>query len=125
MKKLLFICLLVTLFASCQKEDVSTLVGTWKVQQYMDGGVDKTSELTEYTFDFQSNKKLVAKFGTNTVEGTWDNTSSAQRLIIKISGTQKLDNISDDWILFEQTATKITLKDELTSTKDELHLVKM
>jgi hypothetical protein len=86
---------------------------------------NETSEFSGYTFDFQVGGKFVAKFSGRTVEGTWNENSNSKKLDIKISGEKKLDDISDDWLLLEKTDTSIKLRDENSSSNEEIHLVKI
>ena len=125
--KSLFFALIAFVFitSSCQQDNSVEPVGVWKVAHFMDDGKDETSDFNGYTFDFQAGGKFVAKFSGKTVEGTWNENSSSKKIDIKISGDQKLDDISEDWLILEKTSTSIKLRDDNSSSDEEVHLVKI
>ncbi|MBL7813642.1 MAG: hypothetical protein JNL70_01465 [Saprospiraceae bacterium] len=127
MKKLLFFALILHLFSACNNNSSvdPSLDGTWKVSYYLDSGKDETSNFSGYTFDFQSNGTLIAKFSGQTVTGTWSENTSSNKLIINISGTDKLDDAADDWLIISKTATSIKLRDDNTSKDEQLHFTKL
>jgi hypothetical protein len=125
MKKSFFLLFFIPFLSSCSKDNSVAPNGVWKVAHYIDSGKDETSDFNGYTFDFQTSGKFVAKFSTRTTEGTWNENSSSKKLDIKISGDQKLDDISDDWLIMEKTSTSIKLKDDNASSNEEIHLVKL
>jgi hypothetical protein len=45
--------------------------------------------------------------------------------IIPISGTDKLDDTANDWLIISKTAIQIKLKDDNTSKNEQLHFTKM
>jgi hypothetical protein len=125
MKKLFFPIFIIAFISSCTKDNSVEPSGVFKVANYIDSGKDETADFNGYTFDFQAGGKFVAKFSTKTVVGTWNENSSSKKLDIKISGEQKLDDISDEWLIVEKTSTSIKLKDDNSSSNEEIHLVKL
>lgn len=134
MKNLLFYCLpAFVLFAACHKssDDDSnnpssgnTPSGKWAVHYYWDKDKDETSDFSGYSFEFQSNGTFVAGIpGGSTVNGSWSTSSS--KLTISITGNDKLDNLSDDWLIIEQTDNLIKLKDDNDTHLEELHFKKI
>lgn len=102
----------------------STIVGVWKVSYFYDDK-DETSDFNGYTFDFKSDGKFVATFSTNTVNGTWSEDKSSNKLIISISGTKALDEIDNDWLITEKTSTSIKLKDDNVTKNEQLYFTKI
>jgi hypothetical protein len=131
MKKLLILSMLLSTFLACKNSssnDVnptnSTIVGVWKVSYFYDDK-DETSDFNGYTFDFKSDGKFVATFSTNTVNGTWSEDKSSNKLIISISGTKALDEIDNDWLITEKTSTSIKLKDDNVTKNEQLYFTKI
>ena len=124
MKKLLIIILATAYLTSCNHDSDVEPIGTWKVSYYVDSGKNETADFAGYTFEFQTGGKFIAKLAGATYTGTWNENSSSKKLDIKIAGTNKLDDVSDDWLILEKTSTSIKLKDDNSSSNEELHLVK-
>lgn len=132
MQKFLFSCFLAVLgLSACHKsnDDNGTQVqnnlpgGKWTVHYYWDKDKDESSNFSGYSFDFQSNGKLVATLpGGSAVSGTW--TTSSTKLTITITGSDELDDLTDDWLIIEQTDTLIKLKDDNNTHLEELHFKK-
>lgn len=134
MQKHLFYCLCALIsFSACHKSSDdnpgNSLVnnppaGKWVVHYYWDKDKDETSDFSGYSFEFQSNGTLVATLpGGSTVSGTWSTSSS--KLTISITGNDKLDDLTDDWLVIEQTDNLIKLKDDNDSHLEELHFKKI
>jgi hypothetical protein len=130
MKKIIILCFLLSSFMACKNSssnDVnpsnSTILGVWKVSYFFDDK-DETSDFNGYTFDFKSDGKFVATFSTNTVNGTWSEDKSSNKLIINISGTKALDELADDWLITEKTNTSIKLKDDNVTKNEQLHFTR-
>jgi hypothetical protein len=130
MKKIIILCFLLSSFMACKNSssnDVnpsnSIILGVWKVSYFFDDK-DETSDFNGYTFDFKSDGKFVATFSTNTVNGTWSEDKSSNKLIINISGTKALDELADDWLITEKTNTSIKLKDDNVTKNEQLHFTR-
>ncbi len=120
--------LLLPLFFSCEPVDsVSVAVeetvtsGNWKVVYYFDDK-DETYKFNGYSFVFSTDGKLTATFSGQTKTGVWSVNSSSNKLIITISGTDALDDMTDDWLIVEKTDASIKLKDDNLTKKEEIHL---
>ncbi len=133
MKKMRFLGILlsVVLFnAACRNggsNSVPPTSGVWRVTSYMDSGKNETSKYSGWTFDFRSNGTFVANIPSpaRTVEGTWAETSSSSnKLIISISGTKALDDLSDDWLIVEKSGSVIRLTDDNPSSAEFLDFKK-
>jgi hypothetical protein len=104
---------------SCKKDDdnsvaaSSTIQGAWRVVSYTENGVDHLSCFTGYTFNFNSGGIVAAMNGSTSVSGTWSTgfDDSQKKLYLQFSGSSCFVEISDDWHILEQTATKIRLED--------------
>ncbi len=105
--------------SGCKKEDNSSpsgnssIQGSWKVTSYTEDGIDHLSCFTGYIFNFNSGGIVSAVHGSSSVSGTWSTGSddSQSKLYLQFSGSSCFLEISDDWHILEQTATKIRLED--------------
>lgn len=125
---LIWVGLLLPLFFSCEPDDsVSVAVdevvtsGNWKVVYYFDDK-DETYKFNGYSFVFSTDGKLTATFSGQTKTGVWSVNSSSNKFIMTISGTDALDDMTDDWLIVEKTDTFIKLKDDNLTKKEEIHL---
>ncbi len=120
-----FIGIIVLMLSSCEKENTAiNPVGVWKITKFTDDGKDETADFKNYTFDFQTDGKLIAKIGNSTYMGVWNDNLSDEKMELKIQGTQNLDTINDDWLIVEMTATTLKLKDD-DSENEEITFSKM
>lgn len=96
------------------------------VNYFWDKDKDETNDFSGYTFEFNDNNVLVAYLPDgSTKTGSWTSSSSNNTLHFVISGTYALDEMSDHWVIIEQTNTVIKLKDDNTTHLEELHFVKL
>ncbi len=123
---LFFVGIMALIISSCEKENTSVAnpVGLWKVTKFTDDGKDETADFTNYTFDFQTDGKLIAKIGNSTYTGVWNDNLSDEKMELKIQGTQNLDTVNDDWLIVELTTTSLKLKDD-DSEDEEITFSKM
>lgn len=114
---------LVMILSACSKDDTpASAQGSWRISYYFDTG-DETQKFNGYTFSFNPGSQLVATNGSNTVTGTWSETSS--KLIISFGSTPVFDDLNDDWLVEEKTATSIKLKEDNPLQDDKLHFTKL
>ena len=127
------------LVISCQTDDDSTSSdttgqtiieatatatdGNWRVQSYIDSGVDETSDFAGYTFIFSADGKITASNGTTTLEGVWsitDSDSSSDddseedldfNIVFAVSADHDFDDLNDDWDILSISSSKIDLRD--------------
>jgi hypothetical protein len=106
--------------SSCTKDKKSTdpstsdIVGqgTWKVTLFNDSGDDETQNFAGYNFTFNSNGTIAAVKNASTVNGTWNTGSddSQNKLILDFGTTVQFSELNEDWVILEQTASKIRLE---------------
>ncbi len=86
--------------------------GNWVVTLYQEDAVVKTSKFAGYSFTFAgSNKVTATKSGVATI-GKWGtgNDSGKKKLYLSISTVKPLSELTEDWIILEQTAKKLKLQ---------------
>lgn len=134
MKKLIFLSAFFLLgLAACNPDDDSNAnpvtgnppQGKWTVTYFWDKVKDETGKFSGYTFEFQSGGIFSAVKGTQTWTGTWSHNSSSTKLIINITGNDALDELTDDWLILENTDNIIKLKDDNEEHLEELHFSKL
>jgi len=134
----LFLLALTFSLASCSKSNdnnpgttnntqTDQVSGNWTVTYYLDSGKDETSDYNGYNFDFKAGDVLQAANGSNTFTGSWrigdrssDDDNSSSKLVIMITGNKAMDDLQDDWLIVKITDTEIWLKDDNTSSNEEL-----
>lgn len=87
--------------------------GTWRITYFWDTDKEETTHYQGYAFTFSQNGDLIASNGTNTYTGSWStgNDDSQVKLNINFTAPEDFVEISDDWHVVEQTASKIRLED--------------
>lgn len=93
------------------EENFST--GTWKVTLFEEDGVNQTGYFTGYNFTFSASKTVVATNGTNTVNGTWNSfiDSGSTKFLLDFNvSSGPFEEISEDWRVLSNSATKIELR---------------
>lgn len=124
--------LLALAFTGCSKssDDNATpnntqLNGTkWVVTYFWDKDKDETSDFAGYSFEFKDNGVLIAYLPDGTTkDGLWSQSSSTLHFVI--SGTYTLDEMSDDWMVLEQTNTVLKLKDDNPTHLEALHFKRL
>lgn len=139
MKKLIFLCLALSLqLVACTNADddvspnssnnggnnANTPQGDWKVTYFWDKDKEETAKFSGHSFVFQGDGTLVATANGSNYSGTWSKNSSGSRLNISISGTDALDELTDDWRLDEMTGSSIKLRDDNTEHLEEIYFEK-
>ena len=86
--------------------------GTWKVTLFNDSGNEETQNFAGYNFTFNSNGTIAAVKNASTVNGTWNTGSddSQNKLILDFGTTVQFSELNEDWVILEQTASKIRLE---------------
>ena len=98
--------------------------GSWRVSYYFDKDKDETNDFAGFTFTFRSNGVLEATRNDATTSGTWKviRDDGVQKLVINTGTTAKpLSDLTDDWVIVEETTTRIRLKDDNSEHVEELH----
>jgi hypothetical protein len=121
-KHLTIIVLFVLAACSKDKADDNTMFGaTWRVSYFYDG-VEKTSDYAGFYFMFNEDGTLMAHQGSKLTIGRWSETNN--RFTILFDTNPLLMKFTADWLIIEKTATVIKLKDDLSATHKELHLIR-
>ncbi|HTE25436.1 hypothetical protein [Flavitalea sp.] len=121
-KLLTFLFLSLTTLIACNKNDddpsspaqLSTVAtsGTWRVTSFIEDNRDQTSTFTGYTFTFSANNAVTVVKGSSTVVGSWatgtDNSKS--KLVLAFASPSAFEELSEDWLVIENTGTKIRLQ---------------
>lgn len=115
---------------SCSKKDDvvtvplnTTTDGAWRVNLYFDNNSDETYKFSGYNFTFNSNGQVSATNGSNTVSGTW--MQSSNRFNIDFGTTAVFSDLNDNWLLVEKTTASIKMKDDNPAKNEQLHFVKL
>lgn len=138
MKRLTFpgVLAVLLLLTSCTKSTsdpgpVTPIVtqGNWVVSLFTEPGENKTGEFSGYQFIFQSDGKLiVTKNGATQKEGSWSENTSSHKLIIELgpkdNSNKPLGELTDDWVVSSRSETKISLRDDNSSSNEVLEFSK-
>lgn len=122
----------ILIFSSCSSDDDNSTtssiqtdiensiqVSNWRVTKFIDSGDDETNNYNGYSFTFNSDSSLVATNGTNTYTGSWSvtdsnsssNSSSDLDFNISFTSPPDFEELSDDWDIITNSASKIELID--------------
>lgn len=93
--------------------------GTWRITYFYDTDTDETANFTGYNFTFGASDVLTATNGTNTYTGTWsvndsnssDDSPEDVHFNVGFTAPANFQDLTDDWEVLENTATKIRLTD--------------
>ena len=107
------------------------VTGNWKVSYYYDNGKDETSDFSGYTFTFAADGIVTAYSSGQDYAGTWsigeagdDSSSSSNKLVISLSGNDRVRDLSDDWVILSLKGDEIRLKDDSSNSVEELHFIR-
>ena len=107
------------------------LSGDWKVSYYYDDGKIETGDFSAYSFRFHADGTFEANSNAQSYAGSWsvgepgdDSSNSSSKLVITITGNDKIDDLSDDWLILSMTDGEIRLKDDSDNSVEELHFVR-
>lgn len=123
----LILAVLITISFSCNKiveETAETLITDliinydWYVNTFQINGKDSTHLFDNYTFDFQENDKVVARYSGNSYNGSWlANTSLFTIESNFVEDIKPLQLLSNTWSILGTTTTTVratTIKDGIT-----------
>jgi hypothetical protein len=128
-KSILPITLLIATLSSCNKSKTQNNIqdaiqqGTWVVSSYIDNGSDETMDFTSFRFTFAQDGSLqvmdLLSSSTNQFMGQWSITDSNSNddsmddldFNIALNVGNKLDDLTDDWDIVNQSETEIKLMD--------------
>lgn len=124
--------ILLFVFLSCSRDDSVQVAnrineGSWKITYYYDKDHDETADYSTLTFDFNDDGSVTATTSSSTYQGTWStgNDDSSDKLYLTFSNPDLLMEISDDWIILDQSSSKIELKDDSDSGTELLTFEKI
>lgn len=115
---------------SCKKDDNSSsgpslsatiTTGTWYISYFLESSDDHTADFSGYVFTFSPGGQLTATHSGTTSTGTWSLDDSSNKLKLNIGSVFPLTKVSDDWLLLENSVSRIKLKDDNSARNDELH----
>jgi hypothetical protein len=128
-KSILPIALLIATLSSCNKSKTQNNIqdaiqqGNWVVSSYIDNGSDETMDFTSFRFTFAQDGSLqvmdLLSSSTNQFMGQWSITDSNSNddsmddldFNIALNVGNKLDDLTDDWDIVNQSETEIKLMD--------------
>ena len=87
----------------------------FKVESFIEAGVDKANEYAAYTIEFTNDLKLVARNTVNTtlenIEGTYSVSSDIKVFLnMHFASNTALSALSNDWIITTYSSTVVTLQ---------------
>lgn len=107
------------------------VTGDWKVSYYYDDGKDETSDFSAFVFNFNADGSFEAGSSAQNYTGSWsmgeagdDSSSSSKKMVINITGNDKINSLSDDWLILSVTSNEIRLKDDSDNSVEELYFVR-
>ncbi|RCU56718.1 hypothetical protein DU428_12380 [Oceanihabitans sediminis] len=108
----------------CSSSTQSTIqdnvaMGTWRITEFIDSGIDETNHFTGYNFSFNSSGVLHANNGSISYDGTWSITDSNSNddsqddldFNIYFNLSNDFEDLNDDWDFISHSPTKIELID--------------
>mgnify|MGYP001182385138 FL=1 len=118
--RLIILAALLLLFLlSCSRDDSDVLAnridsGTWKITYFYDKDHDETSDYSGMSFSFGDDGTVNAVTSSATYNGTWStgNDDSASKFYLNFSSPDALIEISEDWVILNQSNSKIELEDD-------------
>lgn len=99
--------------------DITASNPDWSIVAFIDGGQDKTSDFSNYSFEIFSNGDFLINLnGTNDSFGGWSISSDELVLTISISNPKPATSgIDGDWQMTANTASALTLESADGSNK--------
>lgn len=99
--------------------DITASNPDWSIVSFIDGGQDKTSDFSNYSFEIFSNGDFLINLnGTNDSFGGWSISSDELVLTISISNPKPATSgIDGDWHMTANSASAITLESADGSNK--------
>jgi hypothetical protein len=120
-----------------QKDLVAS--SSWRVTYFTERGVDQTSSLSSYEFNFNSDGTLTVTGSGSTFTGTWSvlvddhskpddsgnhSSSGDHKMVIQIAGNSYMDEISEDWHIVSITSSEMNFIDDNPASYKEIHFSK-
>ncbi|MEZ5018113.1 MAG: hypothetical protein R2800_13725 [Flavipsychrobacter sp.] len=141
MKKILHIAIvaigyIILTSSSCKKDDDNvnpsnssniTPGSGWHVSLFSEQSENKTSNYSEYSFDFATDGSMSAQGSGQVVTGTWKQyqDDGITKFAISLNTTNNnLLELNDDWALVSKDEKFISLKDDNSSKNEQLQFSK-
>jgi hypothetical protein len=152
MKSLLLLPFLAILFASCSKSDTSSdpvadltvqknivVQSDWIITQFIDSGIDETSEFSGYRFRFNSDGTIDAVASDTTFTGSWvlglgntkpddsgniSDDDKLNKMTISLSGNAQINHLGHKWLVDKISSTEIWLRDDNVASNEILRFGK-
>ncbi|TLV02166.1 hypothetical protein [Dyadobacter luticola] len=131
---LLFCVALLTLSAcSSDDDDKSPEISTaapgagWKVSLFKEPGEDKTADYSGYTFEFADSGTIKLTGNNKAVSGIWQQFQNDGVTKFKIGlnvQDKDLESLNHDWVIVAKTDKLISLKDDNSSSNEQLQFTK-
>ncbi len=88
------------------------IAGKWIVTLYQEDFSIKTTNYAGFVFEFAANNTLTASKSTSSTLGKWGygTDDSKKKIIMNFSTVKPLSELSEDWVILEQTSTKLRLQ---------------
>ena len=136
MHKLIYALVLVLLSAGCSKTVdqmkenavISAMTnGQWKITSFIDDGANITSQFSDYSFQYHSNKTVDAiKNGLVEKSGTWDGDAIAMTIAASFqSAANPLNLINGTWHIDRNSWTYVEASLRIGTTTRTLRLDKL
>lgn len=86
--------------------------GSWKITLFQEDSKNETYYFTGYDFVFNQNGSAVASNNSTTKNGSWNTGSddSQNKLYLDFGQEDPFEELTDDWIILENTSSKIRLQ---------------
>ncbi len=99
--------------------------GSWVVARFIDKGVTKTSNYTDFALDFKEDFTVTATKGNDVVDGTWmvRFDSGKLKLDLDFGETIPFDEFNEDWLTVDITNTRVEVNNLDDSGNEESNLV--
>lgn len=94
----------------------------WKITYLEHLNVDRTSEFTLYTFNFESNNNVLAIRADSTFQGTWTRSNASQsnpKILLNFGSHYQLSMLNYDWQQESRTDNTIKLVDDMSASSSE------
>lgn len=96
--------------------------GSWRVDSFIDDGVNQTGDWKDYVLIFSPGGTLTASNGINVFTGTWetDTDDGAIELDIQLNADNPFDALNEDWTVKQYDPMQIILEDVDDQEPDDL-----
>lgn len=124
------IIIIASILASCSTDPEVTPTATqtlsekiWSVTYFFDTDKEETDDFAGYSFTFKSDGEAMATNSAGSTAGTWSIISDDgfRKFVLDFGLGRPLEELNDDWIIEEESATVLKLRDDNDTKVEELH----